>query len=107
MNRLEGHGGLRVAVLAALALGACAHGPENPVEPIVRVQTVNVPVPVPCKPDTGPEPSFADSPEAIQSAADIYDRVKLMLAGRAQRAAWLEVQRAALQGCAGPPPDPG
>jgi len=96
----------RAVVLAVLVLGACGHAPEKPVEPLVTVQTVNVPVAVPCRPDVGPAPSYADTPEAIQAAVDIYELAKLLLAGREQREGRLKVQGAAIEGCANAPSQP-
>lgn len=95
---------IRFPVLAAvLALAACAT--PSPPEPIVRVVEVKVPVPVYCDPQTGPEPAYADRPEAVADA-DIFDAVKAVLAGREQRMARDQVKTAALDGCR-PPPNPG
>lgn len=94
-----------VAAALCLPLLACAPGPRPEPEPIVRVVEVAVPVPVYCDPAVGPEPAYADTPEAVQGA-DIFDAVRALLAGREQRMARDQVVTAALDGCR-PPPQPG
>ena len=88
---------VRVALACLLCLVACA--PRLKPEPIVRTVTVQVPVPVPCRPDLGPEPEYADSPEALAAATDVFEAMKLRIAGRDQRHAREAVLRAALEGC--------
>lgn len=88
-----------VALLACLSACACARPPAP--EPIVRTVEVLVPVPTLCRPDIGPAPQYADAPEALRQAADIFDAMKLRAAGRAQRQAREAVLQAALDGCAG------
>jgi len=88
---------IRIAIACVLCLGACA--PRGKPEPIVRTVTVNVPVPVPCRPDIGPEPEYADSPEALAAATDIFEAVRARIAGREQRQARETVLKAALEGC--------
>ena len=96
----------RLIILAVLALAACA--PKPPVERIV-VQEVKIPVPVPCDPQIGPEPLYADNPEALAAAPDILEAVRLRAIGRFERIARDLVKTAALDGCrsAGPPANPG
>lgn len=92
----------RVVILAALALSACAgHVPP----PRIEVQKVEVPVEVKCAVTPPPAKPFADSPDAIQAAASIFEEVKLLLAGRDQRDARQAEVEAANAGCR--PPDPG
>ncbi|WP_297803373.1 hypothetical protein [uncultured Brevundimonas sp.] len=83
------------ALLVALPLTACA--------PTVITKTeyveVKVPVPVPCTVNIGPAPEYADTAEAVQAAPDIFEAVKLLLAGREQRIAREAVTTAALSGC--------
>lgn len=90
-------GGTRTAfgLAAALLLTACAHTSE----PVIRTVEVRVPVAVRCGSDPGPDPAFSDTPEALRGAADIWERVKLLLAGRAQRDARLIELKAASAGC--------
>lgn len=91
-----------VIILAALSVAACAgHVPP----PRVEIQKVEVPVEVKCAADPGPVPTFADTPDAIKAASDLFEEVKLLLAGRAQRDARLAEVEAANAGCR--PPDPG
>lgn len=89
----------RALALAAvvLALGGCAT--TQAPEPRLAVQKVEVPIAVACAADPGPEPAYADSPEALRQAGDIFERVKLLLAGRAQRDARLAELKGAVAGC--------
>lgn len=94
-------------IAAALALASCTTKPTiNPV-PVVQYIEVKVPVAVPCDPDIGPEPAYADTPEAIAAATDLFARVQLLLAGRGLRIARDEVKTAALAECRGLPARPG
>jgi hypothetical protein len=88
----------RLFLIAALGLAGCAHDPTT-LEPVVKTETVKVPVPVHCKPDIGPEPVYPDTPEALKAAPNLYERVKLLLAGRVQRTQRLIELRAALTAC--------
>ena len=93
-------------IIAALALASCA--PKPPVERIV-IQEVKIPVPVPCDPQVGPEPLYADNAEALAAAPNILEAMRLRAIGRFERIARDQLKTAALDGCrsAGPPPDPG
>ena len=64
---------------------------------------MKVPVPVPCVIDVA-DPVYSDSNEALTTAPDLFERVKLLLAGREERAAQDAVERAARSGCSGEPP---
>lgn len=86
----------RFALLALLALGACATTPR--IE--TRTIEVKVPVPVPCTVDV-PPPVYSDTDAALRNAPDHFERVKLILAGRIERDAYTQVTIAALQGCNG------
>lgn len=88
----------RLAILAALALAGC--GTTKPPEPIIRTVEVRVPVPVPCVIDVL-EPVYSDTPEALRAAPDIFERVKLLMAGRMERAEFDNIERAARQACSG------
>ena len=77
-----------------LALTACATS-----EPRIITKEVRVPVPVACAASPGPDPAFSDTPEALRAAADLFEQVKLLLAGRAQRDARLAELKAAVAGC--------
>lgn len=81
--------------LLALALSACATTPE----PQIRTVEVKVPIAVKCAVDPGPESPFSDTPEALRAAGDLFEKVKLLLAGRAQRDARLTELQASISGC--------
>lgn len=87
------------AACVALTLAAC--GTTAP-EPRVVTQTVRVPVPVPCATRPGPDPAYVDTDDAIRSAPGLFERVKLLLAGREQRQAREAELKAANAACAGP-----
>lgn len=92
----------RIAALAALAATACGHVPE----PEIRTVEVMVPVDDPaCARDAvarlGDDPAYPDAPAAISGAADLFERVKLILAGRELRIAREAALAAALKVCAG------
>ncbi len=98
----------KLLLAAALLCGltACQTCPV-PVPKIIT-KTVNIPVPVPCQPILPPPPAYVDTPEALRATTDLYDRVKLLLLGRAQRQARETVLNTALTQCAAPiaPPVP-
>lgn len=84
----------RLAIaIALLGLAGCATVPQ------VVTKTVEVPVTTKCTPDIGPEPQYADSDAALRAAANIFERVKLMLAGREQRIAREAEKTVALRAC--------
>lgn len=87
-----------------LALSGCVTAGEHQVD----VKLVNVPTPIPCTPDVGSEPAYPDTPEALNAATDIFERVKLLLEGRIKRQQRLAVLNAAVSACASvgrvPPP---
>jgi len=87
----------RLLIACLLALSACAPRPAP--EPIVKTVEVQVPVAVPCRPDIGPEPVYADSPEALAAAPDVFEAMKLRIVGRGQRIARGAVLIAAIEGC--------
>ena len=82
-----------IAAASCLLIAGCA----SP-EPRIITKEVRVEVPVSCNPKVPPSPQYDDSPAAIQAAQDIYDAVKLLLAGREQRIAREQVLSAAV-GC--------
>jgi len=86
--------------LVLLVAGLVAGCDTTPREPKIKIQIVKVPVPVACAPDLGPEPSYPDTPEALQAAANIFERVKLLLEGRIERQQRLAVLNAAMKACA-------
>lgn len=99
-----GGGGVNVLRKAAIALhvlatctvlAACAHTSE----PVIRTVEVKVPVAVRCGSDPGPTPAFSDTNEALRAAKDIFERVRLVMAGRSQRDGWIATLTASSAGC--------
>lgn len=85
-----------VLIIAVLLAGCAAAAPP---EPVVKTVTVNVPVTVPCKKDIGPEPQYADTDAALRAAPNLYERVRLLVAGRLQRIQREADRIAAYSGC--------
>lgn len=96
-------GGLGIT-LAAMILASCATtaGPAASPEPRVVIQRVEVPIPVPCDPATGPEPDYPDTDAALRAAPNVFERVKLLAAGRIMRIARDVEKSVALAKCAAP-----
>ncbi len=76
--------------LMATPLSGCATAPP---------QIVNVPVPVPCKQDIGPDPAPIATRETLKAQPDIRERLKLALEQLIQDAGRLGQYRAALTAC--------
>lgn len=91
------------AVLCWPILTAASCATTRAPEPTIVTQRVEIPVAVPCAADPGPDPAYADANPALQAAADLYDRVRLLLAGRDQRQARELELKAAVAGCRPPP----
>ena len=89
------------ALLLLLPLAACAHSVTERPDPIVQTVEVKVPVAVPCKAlaELGPEPTYPDTDAALKAAPDLFERVKLLAAGRVLRAARLARYTAAAASC--------
>lgn len=88
-----------VAILAALLLTGCGGHVQSAPEPIIRTVEVKVPVDDPaCAREAvgglGTSPTYPDTDGALQAAANLFERVKLLLAGRELR----EAREAALMG---------
>lgn len=93
-----------MVAIAALALAGCAHTPE----PEIRTVEVKVPVDDPaCAREAvarlGEAPAYPDTPEAIRAAPNLFERVKLLLAGRELRIAREAALKDALEACADRP----
>lgn len=90
---------IRLAALALVidALGGCAHAP--PPEPRIETVQVKVQVPVPCKAIVQVRQTYSDG--AAETLPDIYDQVKALLTGRAERKADVERLKGAVTGCGG------
>ena len=94
---------MKRAILSALLcalLGACATA--RPPEPQIVTQEVKVPVPTPCAAQAPARPAFADDQPAIKAAPDIFERTKLLLAGREQRDGYIGQLEAANSACKAP-----
>lgn len=89
---------LFLASAACLVLAACS---ATAPEPRIETKIVEVAVPVPCKPNLGPDPVYPDTDEALRSAPNLFERVKLLAAGRLMRIARDAEKSAALDKCAG------
>ena len=87
----------RYACLAGLLLlaGCASHR-----EPIVRTVEVRIPVAVPCDPKVGPAPDYPDTDRALKDAPGLFERVRLLLAGRELRKARETELEAGIRGCA-------
>jgi len=92
---------LIVACLAAVSPMLAACPAATLPEPKLQTQIVQVPVPVACRPNLGPDPSYPDADEALARVTDIYAGTQLLVAGRKLRIAREGELKAALQGCAG------
>lgn len=70
-----------------LLLAGCAHPIERP-DPIIQVREVKVPVVQPCPAleALGAAPAYPDTDAALAAAPNLFERVKLLLAGRVLRA---------------------
>lgn len=89
-----------VAAIAACALlSACQS--TVPAEPRIEIQTVKVPVATSCKPNLGPDPVYPDTDAALQAAPNLFEKAKLVMAGRLLRIQREIELRAALAACMG------
>ena len=76
-----------LALLPLLALAACATAPAARPEPEIRTVEVRVPVATPCPAleALGSSPAYPDTDQALAAAPNLFERVKLLLAGRVLR----------------------
>ena len=93
-----------LAVLTCWMLTACASAPS---EPRLTARPVLKPVAIQCRPNLGAEPAYPDTDAALKTAPDIFQRVRLLVAGRLLRIAREQELAAALAGCAGQNPREG
>ncbi|MFC5373983.1 hypothetical protein ACFPIF_15575 [Brevundimonas faecalis] len=84
-----------LSIALAIVLASCTTAPTQ-----IRTIEVQVPVAVPC-PAHLPEPVYSDTDAALLAAPNIFERVKLLLAGREERAAQDQMERAARTACEG------
>jgi hypothetical protein len=85
-----------MAALAVLSLAACA---TNAVEPKIVGQKVQIPISAPCAIEVDVQDGYPDAKAAIAGAANLGERMKLIMAGRKLRDADIGTYRAALKGC--------
>lgn len=85
------------AGLCAALLSGCATAPE----PKIETRIVEVPVAVKCAVTIPAEPAYPDTKAALDAAPGIFEKVKLLLAGREVREAYKNEVKAALIGCTG------
>jgi hypothetical protein len=85
--------------LLCIALALCVASCAAAGEPRIVTKEVSVPVAVKCSADPGPAPAYVDTAEALKAAPDVFERVKLLLAGRLQRMAREAELVAANAGC--------
>lgn len=102
MDRDEQTGVAGVIILLLIVLifvSACASG--SPPEPQIRTVEVSVPVQVPCEAlkALGAEPDYPDTEEALLSAPNLFERVRLMAQGRLLKNARLAQYAAARASC--------
>jgi hypothetical protein len=101
---------MRFLKLAALAAGVAGLGliqacATHPAEPILKTVEVKVPVAVSCPDKRAPAPTYPDTAEALAAAPDLFERVKLLLAGRTLRAERLKEDDGQIAACSRGVPD--
>lgn len=85
----------RVGLLLPILATACA----SVAQPSTKTIRVEVPIPVRCALPIGPDPDYADDKEDLAAAPNLFAKVQLLLAGRAQRMAREIELKAAVAGC--------
>jgi hypothetical protein len=92
---------IKYLIPLTLVLAACETGPRTTPEPVIQIQRVEVPVPVPCgaREAVGPRRSFPDSDQALRNARNLAERVALLLAGRELREDRVETLETAIDTC--------
>lgn len=92
---------IALAVVLCLLLVACGSTPAP--EPRIEIQRVNVPVSVPCPAIVEAAKAYPDTEEALRAAGPeregLYNRVRLLMAGRLLRTVRIEELEAALKVC--------
>lgn len=94
-----------VMLLGIVALAGCG----TPPEPVIKTVTVEKAVPIACSPTLPPRPRLLTKDQvkvAIQGAATLDDRVKIISEQLLLYLGWAPVVEAALAGCAGQTPTP-
>ena len=86
---------------ALLVLASCSTTSAERPEPEVRTVEIKVPVVQPCPAleALGPSPDYPDSDTALAAAPNLYERVKLLIAGRLLRMTREANMSAIVQAC--------
>lgn len=95
-----------VAICLCCIVTACAT--PAPPEPIIRTVTVQVPFDDPAciraaRERLGARPAYPDSDEALRAAANVFEGVQLLQAGRILRMAREVALESAIAACSGAP----
>lgn len=82
-------------------VAACSTAQREAPEPVIQIQRVEVPVPVPCnaRQAVGPRQTFPDSDANIRSAPNLAERIKLLLIGRERRETRIDNLEDAVDAC--------
>ena len=89
---------LILALALSATLTACA---TRPAEPILKTVEVKVPAAIACPDRRAPAPSYPDTADALAAAPDLFERVKLLLAGRELRDQRLKEDEGQVRACGG------
>lgn len=81
-------------LLAAFSMLTACAAPAR-----LDVQRVEVPVPVKCAAAKPAKPDLVDSGSALKAAPNLFEKSKLLLAGRAQRDGYIAELEASRAGC--------
>jgi hypothetical protein len=99
MTSIERHPWMLIAAVILIGLAGALAGCVTKPEPRIVTREVQIPIAVKCGVDPGPDPQWVDTAAALKAAADVFERVKLLLAGRDQRDGRLAEVKAANAGC--------
>lgn len=93
---------IKLALAPCLALAMCQTVPE----PQIITKEVRVPVAVSCVTQSPAKPNYPDTNEALAAAPDIFEAVKLLLAGRELSRPYEAEMEAVIGGCVAATPAP-
>lgn len=91
-----------LALSLVLTLAACAGSMDRPPpEPTIVTKEVLVEVSKPCATveALGPEPAYPDTDEALATAPNLFEKVKLLVTGRILRITRLRAFNSAVRAC--------
>lgn len=90
-----------LALACSALLGGCAATKASDDVQAVRTVEVKVPVAVPCNAlaQLGVEPIYPDTAKVLQQATDIFEQVRVLLAGREMRMQRLDEYVTARNNC--------